>query len=167
MCDKTLEEEGVHGNITVADFNLDLIPLNNDVISMETSDSLREVSLHTTPKDFKLSVCIRFHADFNFQCALLGDKTSLFYTAKGLMKMQLLYGAFPVIKGKGFAAKAVADMLEEMGNELGTDAVEVEPKFDELILIDREVSQFCHKPTAYTCAWSEYPDISSSPRRNC
>ncbi len=55
------------------------------------------------------------------------------------MKMQLLYGAFPTIKGKGFAAKAVADMLEEMGNELGSDPVEVEPKFDELILIDREV----------------------------
>ncbi len=73
------------------------------------------------------------------QCALLGDKTSLFYAAKGLMKMQLLYGAFPTIKGKGFAAKAVADMLEEMGNELGSDPVEVEPKFDELILIDREV----------------------------
>ena len=55
------------------------------------------------------------------------------------MKMQLLYGAFPVIKGKGFAAKAVADMLDEMVNELGSEAVEAEPKFDELILIDREV----------------------------
>ncbi len=46
MCEKTLEEEGVHGDITVADFNLDLIPLNNDIISMESSDSLREVSLN-------------------------------------------------------------------------------------------------------------------------
>ena len=53
--------------------------------------------------------------------------------------MQLLYGPFPIIRGKGFAAKAVADMLEEMGSELGSEAVEVESKFDELILIDREV----------------------------
>ncbi len=45
MCEKTLEEEGVHGDITVADFNLDLIPLNNDIISMESSDSLREVTI--------------------------------------------------------------------------------------------------------------------------
>jgi vacuolar protein sorting-associated protein 33A len=45
MCEKTLEEEGVHGDITVADFNLDLIPLNNDIVSMENSDSLREVRL--------------------------------------------------------------------------------------------------------------------------
>lgn len=43
MCEKTLEEEGVHGDITVADFNLDLIPLNEDVISMENADSLKEV----------------------------------------------------------------------------------------------------------------------------
>ena len=44
MCEKTLEEEGVHGDITVGDFNLDLVPLGEDVISMESSDSLREVS---------------------------------------------------------------------------------------------------------------------------
>mmetsp|Transcript_710 Transcript_710/g.1667 ORF Transcript_710/g.1667 Transcript_710/m.1667 type:complete len:516 (+) Transcript_710:67-1614(+) len=115
MCEKILEEEGVHGNITVADFNLDLVPLNNDVMSMETADSLRECSLH-------------------------GDMTSLFYVAKGLMKMQLLYGNFPVIKGKGHAAKAVADMLDELGQELGGEPAECgEPRFDELILIDREV----------------------------
>jgi hypothetical protein len=46
MCEKTLEEEGVHGDITVADFNLDLIPLNEDVISMENADSLKEVRAH-------------------------------------------------------------------------------------------------------------------------
>mmetsp|Transcript_711 Transcript_711/g.1671 ORF Transcript_711/g.1671 Transcript_711/m.1671 type:complete len:171 (+) Transcript_711:67-579(+) len=49
MCEKILEEEGVHGNITVADFNLDLVPLNNDVMSMETADSLREVGFCSKP----------------------------------------------------------------------------------------------------------------------
>jgi hypothetical protein len=55
------------------------------------------------------------------------------------MKMQLLYGVFPIIRGKGSAAKSVADMLDEMTHELGSEAVETESKFDELILIDREV----------------------------
>ena len=54
------------------------------------------------------------------------------------MKMQLLYGVFPIIRGKGSAAKSVADMLDEMTHELGPEAVETESKFDELILIDRE-----------------------------
>ncbi len=80
------------------------------------------------------------------------------------MKMQLLYGAFPVIKGKGFAAKAVADMLEEMGNELGSDPVEVEPKFDELILIDREVLLLT-PPPPQAHASAHTPPYPAPPRR--
>jgi hypothetical protein len=43
------------------------------------------------------------------------------------MKMQLLYGALPVIKGKGFAAKAVADILDEIVNERFRAGLSVRP----------------------------------------
>eukprot|EP00288_Rhodomonas_lens_P014363 CAMPEP_0177694878 /NCGR_PEP_ID=MMETSP0484_2-20121128/3164_1 /TAXON_ID=354590 /ORGANISM="Rhodomonas lens, Strain RHODO" /LENGTH=604 /DNA_ID=CAMNT_0019205777 /DNA_START=155 /DNA_END=1965 /DNA_ORIENTATION=+ len=114
VCERVLEEEGVYNDVQLGEYDLDLIPCEEDVVSMEIPDGYRE-------------------------CHLDGDKSSLFYAARGLMRLQSLFGVIPTIKGKGHAAKAVADMLIRMRRELGEqDDEPAEPEIDELILIDRE-----------------------------
>ena len=114
VCERVLEEEGVYSDVQLGEYDLDLIPCEEDVVSMEIPDSYRE-------------------------CHLDGDKSSLFYAARGLMRLQSLFGVIPTIKGKGHAARAVADMLLRMRSELGEQEDEpAEPEIDELILIDRE-----------------------------
>ena len=51
-----------------------------------------------------------------------GDRSSLFYIAQALMRLQGLFGTIPAVKGKGSAAAAVKNMLMRMRRELGADA---------------------------------------------
>ena len=46
----------------------------------------------------------------------------MYYTARALMRLQMRFGAFPVIKGVGPAATAVADLLKRMRLEVGSEA---------------------------------------------
>jgi hypothetical protein len=68
-----------------------------------------------------------------------GDRTSLFYLARALRKLQSLFGVFPRVMGKGTAAKLVGDMLLRMRNETAAEEAPITPEFDTCILIDREV----------------------------
>jgi hypothetical protein len=43
-----LEEEGVYGDVTLGEFQLDLIPFEKDVLSLEMEDSFRECFLVPT-----------------------------------------------------------------------------------------------------------------------
>ncbi len=43
-----------------------------------------------------------------------GDRTSLYYIAKALMKLQLMYGVIPNIKGKGICARVLLNPLRLM-----------------------------------------------------
>lgn len=78
------------------------------------------------------------------QCCLEGDKSSLVHTAKCLVRLQAAVGLIPVIKGKGNAARAVADLLQRLAAEgVGGGApildIERESGIDELVILDREV----------------------------
>ena len=119
VCERVLEEEGVYSDVTLDELDLDLIPCEEDVVSMELPDSFRDCLLH-------------------------GDKSSLFYVARALARLQGTLGVIPTIKGKGNAAREVADMLLRMRREGLPGGQEEageskEPEIDELILIDREV----------------------------
>ncbi|KAI8394045.1 Sec1-like protein [Radiomyces spectabilis] len=93
ICERVLEEEGVKGDITIGDYALDWIPYEDDLISMELDPSVwKEIYLD-------------------------GDLTSIYYSAKALMRLQSIYGLFPKIIGKGDAAKQLADMLLRMRRE--------------------------------------------------
>ncbi|KAI9278467.1 Sec1-like protein [Phascolomyces articulosus] len=93
VCERILEEEGVFGSITIGDYAMDWIPLEDDLISMELGPG--------TWKEIYLD----------------GDHTSIYYAAKSLMKLQSIYGLFPSIIGKGDAARQLADMLVRMRRE--------------------------------------------------
>eukprot|EP00002_Diphylleia_rotans_P012490 TRINITY_DN2441_c0_g1_i2.p1 TRINITY_DN2441_c0_g1~~TRINITY_DN2441_c0_g1_i2.p1 ORF type:complete len:518 (-),score=94.82 TRINITY_DN2441_c0_g1_i2:652-2205(-) len=113
ICENVLEEEGVYGDVSILEYPLDLIPFDDDILSLEMDTTYRE-------------------------CVLDGDKTSLFYVAQSLMKMQSLFGIIPNVKGKGHSAKLVLDMMLRMRKEMGSSEPTNPPEIDTLILIDRE-----------------------------
>eukprot|EP01006_Ploeotia_vitrea_P019581 TRINITY_DN51791_c0_g1_i1.p1 TRINITY_DN51791_c0_g1~~TRINITY_DN51791_c0_g1_i1.p1 ORF type:complete len:631 (-),score=70.58 TRINITY_DN51791_c0_g1_i1:50-1711(-) len=116
ICEHILETEGVLGrNVHVHEFELDLVPLDDDVISME------------------MEMCFR-------ECFLEGDNSSLYYIARALMKMQTFFGLFPRISAKGRCAKQVAQSLLRMRKEVSGDALDsIPPEIHQLYLIDRDV----------------------------
>eukprot|EP00658_Telonema_sp_P-2_P040794 TRINITY_DN29176_c0_g2_i2.p2 TRINITY_DN29176_c0_g2~~TRINITY_DN29176_c0_g2_i2.p2 ORF type:complete len:210 (-),score=64.74 TRINITY_DN29176_c0_g2_i2:121-750(-) len=86
-------------------------------------------------------MCIRdSHDSFN-DLNLKGDHTVLYRIARGIAKLQNLYGTIPSIKGKGEHAKAVADMILKLRREGFADGEEavIIPEIDQLVLIDRQV----------------------------
>ena len=113
ICERVLEEEGVLGDVTAWEFALDLIPLDDDVLSLEMDGSFRE-------------------------CYLDGDRTSLFSVAQSIMKLQAMFGIIPQIMGAGPSAKLVADMMLRMAAQ-NSEPNLVTPEIDRVILIDRAV----------------------------
>jgi vacuolar protein sorting-associated protein 33A len=117
ICRRVLEEEGVYDSITVGELPLDLVPFEKDVLSLELTGAFRE-------------------------CFLENDRTSLYYVARSLMKLQMLFGVIPRIVGAGRCASRVVDMLLRMRRERGLageeEMAQVPPEIDNLVIIDRE-----------------------------
>jgi hypothetical protein len=79
-CIRELEEQGVYGDITIGDYNLDLVPLERDVLSLESTNAFKDLYLD-------------------------GDTTCVYQLAKSIMKLQAVYGEIPRLVGKGDHAK--------------------------------------------------------------
>ncbi|EFA77569.1 Sec1-like family protein [Heterostelium album PN500] len=114
LAQRVLEEEGVAGNIEATyELPLDIVPFDEDVLSLELPSAYKEFLLE-------------------------GDRTSLFYVAKSLMKLQSMFGTIPLVKGKGQCSRLVMDLITRMRKEMGEEST-VPPEIDSLILIDRDV----------------------------
>ncbi|WPH02440.1 Vacuolar protein sorting-associated protein 33A [Acrodontium crateriforme] len=87
-----LEEHGVLGEANISELDLQFIPLEKDVLSLELDNSFQDLYLRKDP-------------------------TSVFASAKALMLLQKQYGLFPRILGKGDNAKRLADLLQRMRSE--------------------------------------------------
>ncbi|KAM7540948.1 hypothetical protein Aperf_G00000043681 [Anoplocephala perfoliata] len=111
----------------VYDLPLLLLPIDNDLLSMEDPNCFADYSLRD-------------------------KETGLFNFAKGLMKFQSVYGLFPRIRAKGPKAKRVVEMLTQMRQEsmissntdTSTEDITTEPlnspgQTDLLVIIDRSV----------------------------
>ena len=114
LAEKALEEEGVFGELTIGHYSLDLVLLEDDVLSLELPDAFRD-------------------------CFLDGDRSALYDVANALLKLQLLLGTFPVVQGVGPAAVAVNDVLRKLGKELELPEAEGAPEIGRLVLVDRTV----------------------------
>ncbi|WIA30196.1 hypothetical protein OEZ86_000288 [Tetradesmus obliquus] len=124
--EKVLEDEGVYGSITQGEFGLDLVPLEDDVLSLELDRAFRE-------------------------CTLEGDPSSLFYAASALLKLQQMYGLIPRLQGKGPAAKAVMDMAVRMRREAPLPAAAAAAcRIHRAVLLDREVDPITPMVTQIT-----------------
>ncbi|KAI0803180.1 Sec1-like protein [Irpex lacteus] len=114
---RILEEEGVLGDVTIAAYNLQFIPIADDVISLEHDSAFKEI-----------------WAD--------GDETVVFNSMQALTSIQSHFGIFPRIVGKGDYAARLANLLTK---NLPTTSVDspnsllrsLSDKLDCLIIIDR------------------------------
>ncbi|KAJ2702948.1 Vacuolar protein-sorting-associated protein 33 [Coemansia sp. IMI 203386] len=97
LCERVLEEEGVLGEITVSEYRMDFIPLENDLLSLELPATFKELYLD---EDFSSIQCV----------------------ARAIMRLQGLYGFFPRIVGKGDYAAILADSLARMRAEMLSSA---------------------------------------------
>eukprot|EP00727_Mastigamoeba_balamuthi_P009151 m51a1_g4859 putative vacuolar protein sorting-associated protein 33a (626) ;mRNA; r:312763-315702 len=115
LCDRVLDEGGALRDVQVEEFAAELVPLEDDVVSMELGDDLRE-------------------------CRVDGDRSALYYVARAVMKLQATYGIIPHVRGKGALARQVADMMVRMRREMGADeeSQTCAPEITQLILLDRE-----------------------------
>ncbi|WOO77579.1 Vacuolar protein sorting-associated protein 33A [Vanrija pseudolonga] len=109
LCRRVLEDEGVAGDITVSEFKLELIPIEDDVLSMELEDVSRDVFLR-------------------------GDETPIYYAALALNTLQRAFGTIPRVIAKGDAAKKLATLMEQQRPD-----VDPSTDIDSIIILDRAV----------------------------
>ncbi|KAF4311281.1 Vacuolar protein sorting-associated protein 33A [Botryosphaeria dothidea] len=123
VSDQVLEEAGVLGEVNVAEWPLNFVPLSDDLLSLELEDSITDLYVRKDP-------------------------TPTFLAARALMQVQQQHGLFPRIVGKGDNARRLADLLIRMRTEVvaGSGSSTESPLgltpsnvLDSLIIIDREV----------------------------
>ncbi|KAJ2925516.1 hypothetical protein H1R20_g11576, partial [Candolleomyces eurysporus] len=120
LVSRILEEEGVLGEVTLSAFNLQFIPLAEDVISLEYDHAFKELWVD-------------------------GDETVVFDSAQALISLQRLFGPFPQIVGKGDFAQArlprLASLLtrQSKSSTSATEIVLSAANIDSLIVLDRKV----------------------------
>lgn len=93
---------------------MNLIPFDNDVMSLEQDNCFTE-------------------------CYLESDLTSMYFVANSLMMIQALFGVIPKIYGKGELAKHVTDILLRKRREMADMESQITPLIDNLLLIDRNI----------------------------
>lgn len=114
FCERKLQDLGVFGSLIIEEINVELFPLDCDVLSMELDSAFRE-------------------------CHLENDFSSMFHVANAIMMLQTLYGFIPHVYGQGKCAKIVFDLICRMRRELGGREPQITPQIDGIFLIDREV----------------------------
>ncbi|KAI8902260.1 Sec1-like protein [Globomyces pollinis-pini] len=120
ICDRLLEEEGVYGDVTIGEFHLDIIPLDDDLLSLEMGTSFKDLFLD-------------------------GDTSVIQMLSNAIMKYQILYGFGPKILGKGDASKMLAELLERSRLNylsdiaLNSNTETQETDLDSILLFDRTV----------------------------
>ncbi|KAJ2849141.1 Vacuolar protein-sorting-associated protein 33 [Coemansia brasiliensis] len=112
LSERVLEEEGVLGDVRLGEFRLDAVPLAEDVVSLEQ------------PGLFKA-----LHVD--------GDFSGVHGVARGLMRLQGLWGFFPRLVGKGDYAQVLAQSLKRMRAEATSGAGAMSNMFDAAVILDR------------------------------
>ncbi|KAF7302938.1 hypothetical protein MKEN_01256300 [Mycena kentingensis (nom. inval.)] len=115
---RILEEEGVLGDVRIASYGLQFIPLAEDVVSLEHEMAFKEIWVD-------------------------GDETIVYDSAQALLTLEKLYGLFPRIVGKGDKAARLATLLTRplaTTDSSTPDTLQSESdKIDSLIIIDRRV----------------------------
>ena len=76
----------MRADITIGQYNIDLFPIEDDILSMEMDNIFRELYLE-------------------------GDTTSLSFIAGSIGKLQTLFGVIPNIKGIGKMSEKVVNKL--------------------------------------------------------
>ena len=114
VCEEKLKEQGVRGDIIIDELNLDFLPIDTDLLSMESNDCFRDLFLNN-------------------------DITPIYNLAHGLITLQQLYGIIPNVFVKGDKAKQCYDSMMRMQREVPDNEKKVPTQIENLILIDRSI----------------------------
>ncbi|KAJ8295842.1 Vacuolar protein sorting-associated protein 33A [Rhodotorula toruloides] len=118
LCTTVLSDLGVLGSLEIQEFQLGLIPLEKDVLSLEYEDVWRKIELD-------------------------GDNAAIFDLAKALMTIQRAFGPIPRLIGKGDSARRLVDLLKRLRREQPASTPSSAPlangTIDSMIVIDRQV----------------------------
>eukprot|EP00051_Salpingoeca_urceolata_P002162 m.47738 g.47738 ORF g.47738 m.47738 type:complete len:592 (+) comp11943_c1_seq2:309-2084(+) len=117
LAELVLEEEGVYGLVQIEELQLDLVPLDDDLLSAQLHGFVRDSFLHQ-------------------------DFTQLGWTSRALLNLEQAYGVLPIVHGIGERARIVADQLSALqravaGSDSDGNTDSTEPAFAAAILIDR------------------------------
>ncbi|RZC58535.1 hypothetical protein C5167_005840 [Papaver somniferum] len=113
-CEKIFEEEKVHHLLTIGEYPLHMIPLDEDVLSFE---------LDLAYSDYLVD----------------GDASALWHIAKSIHKLECSFGVIPNVRAKGKASAWISEILTRVQAEepVSTSDVGI-PQINTLILLDRE-----------------------------
>ncbi|KAI1793136.1 Sec1-like protein [Ganoderma leucocontextum] len=117
---RILEEEGVLGDVTVSSYDLQFIPIAEDVISLENDNAFKEIWVD-------------------------GDETVIYDSMHALLTLEKLHGLFPRIIGKGDYAGRLANLLTRNTPQAAANAPADthlnahSDTVDSLVVIDRRV----------------------------
>ncbi|KAG6332335.1 hypothetical protein ID866_6753 [Astraeus odoratus] len=117
LVSRVLEEEGVLGDVSISSYNLQFMPVAEDVISLECDSAFRELWVD-------------------------GDETIVYNSALALDVLQKTYGQFPRIVGKGDYASKLANLLTKpIANQPLTTVgpIPSTAPVDCLVILDRHV----------------------------
>ncbi len=127
ICDYILENEGVYGYLEMFQWNLHLIPLDANLLSLERFDSFKNLYIEN-------------------------DFTILHSVAKSMVLLEEIYGAVPVIHGKGEKAQMAWDLFLRLKEvmKLHPRSKEGGSAITEMIILDRQtdlVTPLCSQLT--------------------
>ncbi|XP_056428000.1 vacuolar protein sorting-associated protein 33B [Hyla sarda] len=113
-CDMILEQEGVYGDVTSDEWSFYLLPLDNDIISMELPEFYRDYFLE-------------------------GDQRWVGTVAKALHLLNSIFGPMSKVYGIGRCAKMVYEMWKELLEDEEGVQKERKPDLGLVFMIDRDV----------------------------
>ncbi|TKA57381.1 hypothetical protein B0A53_00610 [Rhodotorula sp. CCFEE 5036] len=118
LCTSILSDLAVLGSLKIQELQLGLIPLENDVLSLEYEDVWRKTELD-------------------------GDPSAIYDLAKSIMTLQRAFGPIPRIIGKGDSARRLVDLLKRFRTEQPSSVAHGAPLangvIDSMVVIDRQV----------------------------
>ncbi|NWH25869.1 VP33B protein, partial [Grus americana] len=112
-CEMVLEEEGVFGDVTCDEWSFYLLPLDEDIISMELPEFFRDYFLE-------------------------GDHRWINSVARALQLLNSLYGPFGKAYGIGRCAKMSYELWRELEEESEGDGQGRKPEIGNVFLMDRD-----------------------------
>jgi vacuolar protein sorting-associated protein 33A len=120
VSNKILEDEGILGDVNIAELPLYFLPLEDNLLSLEADEGFNDLYWHH-------------------------DTTSIFLASKALMQIQQRHGLYPRMLGKGDNARKLASLLQRGRKELDADEATTQytnlpsTTIESLVIIDRDV----------------------------
>ncbi|KAK2524443.1 Vps33b [Columba guinea] len=128
-CEMVLEEEGVFGDVTCDEWSFYLLPLDEDIISMELPEFFRDYFLVDSPDS--LPDLSRFLQE--------GDHRWINTIARALQLLNSLYGPFGRAYGIGRCAKMSYELWRDLEEESEGDGQGRTPEIGNVFLMDRDM----------------------------